>query len=222
MPHRLPIFPLSVVLFPGTPLPLHIFEPRYRRMLADCLAGDRRFGIVPPGTARELPEPGTVGCTAEVRVNQELPDGRSNIIVLGGDRFVLVRAQDDAAPYHVGLVEPFQDDPATAPAAESVARLRELFAGYHALLRQLHDIDPDDAGLPADPAALSFHVSAAIEADPGVKQRLLAERSITRRVEGLLLLLPILTASVEAALKVHRRSHTNGRGGARPDIVLES
>ena len=43
MPFRLPIFPLSVVLFPGTPLPLHIFEPRYRRMLSDCLGGDRRF-----------------------------------------------------------------------------------------------------------------------------------------------------------------------------------
>ena len=47
MPFRLPLFPLSVVLFPGNPLPLHIFEPRYRRMLADCLAADRRFGITP-------------------------------------------------------------------------------------------------------------------------------------------------------------------------------
>ena len=81
MPFRLPIFPLSVVLFPGTPLPLHIFEPRYRKMLADCLAGDRRFGITPAGKDDVMPEPGTVGCIAEVRVNQELPDGRSNVIV---------------------------------------------------------------------------------------------------------------------------------------------
>ena len=57
MPLRLPIFPLGVVLFPGTPLPLHIFEPRYRRMLADCLAGDRRFGITPTGATHELPDP---------------------------------------------------------------------------------------------------------------------------------------------------------------------
>ena len=111
---RIPIFPLSVVLFPGTPLPLHIFEPRYRQMLADCLAGDRRFGITPAGAAREAPDPGMVGCTAEVRVNQELPDGRSNIVVLGGDRFVVTELLDEPLPYHVASVEPFDDDPTTA------------------------------------------------------------------------------------------------------------
>jgi Lon protease-like protein len=221
MPHRLPIFPLSVVLFPGTPLPLHIFEPRYRRMLADCLAGDRKFGITPAGAAEEMPAPGTVGCTAEVRVNQELPDGRSNIIVLGGDRFVVARAMTEDVPYHVALVQPFQDEPGTDPPAESVRRLHELFAGYSALLRQLNDVEPGAPDLPDDSQGLSFHVSAAIEADPGVKQRLLAERSTARRVEALLMLGPILTASVESALRVHRRAHSNGRGGARPDIAVE-
>ncbi|MFL5516274.1 MAG: LON peptidase substrate-binding domain-containing protein [Gemmatimonadales bacterium] len=223
MPLRLPIFPLGVVLFPGTPLPLHIFEPRYRRMLADCLAGDRRFGITPAGTTTELPERGTVGCVAVVRVNQELPDGRSNIIVLGGERFVLERAvDDDPAPYHVALVEPFEDDPGSDPPPASVDHLRELFAAYHLLLRQLQDAEPDDPELPDDAVGLSFHVSATVEADLGVRQRLLAERSTARRVEALLMLLPILTARVEAALKVHRRGHTNGRGGTRPDILLGS
>jgi Lon protease-like protein len=222
MPHRLPIFPLGVVLFPGTPLPLHIFEPRYRRMLADCLAGDRRFGITPTGAGGELPEPGTVGCTAVVRVNQEMADGRSNIIVLGGERFVLGRAVDDPAPYHVAMVQPFDDEPGSDPPTDSDARLRQVFAAYHVLLRQLHDTEPDDPDLPADAVGLSFHVSAAVEADPGVKQRLLAERSTARRVEALLMLVPILTATAESALKVHRRAHTNGRGGARPDIALET
>ena len=222
MPLRLPIFPLGVVLFPGTPLPLHIFEPRYRRMLADCLAGDRRFGITPTGATDELPEPGTVGCVAVVRVNQELPDGRSNLIVLGGERFVLARAVEDPAPYHVALVQPFEDDPGTEPPTESVDRLRELFNAYHLLLRQLQDTEPDDPELPNDPLGLSFNVAAAVDADPGVKQRLLAERSTARRVEALVMLLPILTARVESALKVHRRGHTNGRGGTRPDIQLGS
>jgi len=222
MPHRLPIFPLGVVLFPGTPLPLHIFEPRYRRMLADCLAGDRRFGITPTGAAREMPEPGTVGCTAVVRVNQALADGRSNVIVLGAERFVLGPALDDPAPYHVAMVQPFEDDAGSEPPTDSDERLRRLFAAYHLLLRQLHDTEPDDPDLPADPMGLSFHVSAAVEADPGVKQRLLAERSTARRVEALLMLVPILTAAVESALKVHRRAHSNGRGGARPDIALET
>ncbi len=222
MPLRLPIFPLDVVLFPGTPLPLHIFEPRYRRMLADCLASDRRFGITPTGATSELPEPGAVGCIAVVRINQELPDGRSNIVVLGGERFVLARAVDDPAPYHVALVQPFEDDPGSDPPPDAVDRLRELFNAYHLLLRQLQDAEPDDPELPADPLGVSFTVAAAVEADPGVKQRLLAERSTARRVEALVMLLPILTARVESALKVHRRGHTNGRGGTRPDILLGS
>jgi Lon protease-like protein len=222
MPFRLPIFPLGVVLFPGTPLPLHIFEPRYRRMLADSLAGDRRFGITPAGTTTDLPEPGTVGCVALVRVNQELPDGRSNIIVLGAERFVLQRAVADPAPYHVALVETFEDDPGSDPPSAGVDHLRELFTAYHLLMRQLQDAEPDDPELPDDAVGLSFQVAATVEADLGVKQRLLAERSTARRVEALLMLLPILTARVESALKVHRRGHTNGRGGTRPDILLGS
>ncbi len=221
MPLRLPIFPLAVVLFPGTPLPLHIFEPRYRRMLADCLGGDRRFGITPPGRDEAMPEPGTVGCTAEVRVNQELPDGRSNIVVVGGERFVLTRRMDDDAPYFVALVQTFDDEPGSDPPGETAGRLREAFTGYYALLRQLNDVEPEDPNLPDDSLALSFHVAAAIDCDPGVKQRLLIERNTARRVEALLMLVPILTATVESALRVHRRAHTNGRGGARPDVVTE-
>ncbi len=222
MPVRLPIFPLGVVLFPGTPLPLHIFEPRYRRMLADCLETDRRFGITPAGRDDALPDAGTVGCIGEVRVNQELPDGRSNIIVVGVERFVLTRAMDDPAPYFVALVQPFDDEPGTDPPDESAAQLRELFAGYYTLLRQLNDADPEAPTLPDDALGLSFHVSAAIDADPGVKQRLLTERSTARRVDALLTLVPILTATVETALRIHRRAHTNGRGGARPDVVAGS
>ena len=220
-PVRLPLFPLAVVLFPGTPLPLHIFEPRYRRLLADCLAADRKFGITPPGAERERPEPGTVGCIAEVRVNQELPDGRSNIVVLGGSRFVVRRELGESLPYYVAAVELFDDDAGSAPPHEALVRLGELFARYHALLRQLHDLEPEDVSLPEDPAALSFHVSAGVECDPGVKQRLLGERSTARRVDALLLLIPVLTSAVESGLRIHRRAHSNGRGGTPPDLLAD-
>ena len=222
MPFRLPIFPISVVLFPGTPLPLHIFEPRYRRMLADCLAGERRFGITPMGTDDRMPDSGTVGCIAEIRVNQELPDGRSNIIVFGGERFVLTSPVAGDAPYHVAMVQTFEDEPGSEPQDDSPVRLRQLFTGYYALLRQLNDVEPEDPSLPDEALALSFHVAAALDCDPGVKQRLLVERSTARRVQALLMLIPILTAGVESALRVHRRAHTNGRGGARPDVITET
>lgn len=221
MPSRLPIFPLSAVLFPGTPLPLHIFEPRYKRMLADCLASDRRFGITPVRGTREIPGPGSVGCVAEVRVNQELPDGRSNIVVLGGTRFVLSRLLDESLPYLVALVQPFDDEPGTEPSPEETAAVRELFTRYLAGLRQLNDAEPEEPALPDDPLSLSFQVSGAIECDAGVKQRLLSERSTARRVEALILLLPVLTSAVEAGLLVHRRAHTNGKGSSTPDIIPE-
>lgn len=221
MPSRLPLFPLSVVLFPGTPLPLHIFEPRYKRMLADCLAADRRFGITPVPGAHEIPGPGTVGCIAEVRVNQELPDGRSNIVVLGGSRFVLSRLLDESRPYLVALIQTFEDEPDSQPPAEDIASLSTLFIRYFGLLRQLNDAESEEPALPEEPLTLSFQVAGALECDPGVKQRLLAERSTARRVKALLLLLPVLTSALETALKVHQRAHTNGKGGSAPEIVAD-
>jgi len=219
MAFRLPIFPLAVVLFPGTPLPLHIFEPRYRKMLADCLAGDRRFGITPTADGEGAPEPGAIGCIAEVRVNQELPDGRSNVVVLGGSRFVLRGRVDADELYYVAMVDPFDENEGTEPSDESAARLREMFLRYHGLLRQLNDVEPAELTLPDTAVNLSFHVSAGVECDLGVKQRLLSERSTTRRIEALLLLLPILTSGVESALRVHRRAHSNGLGHTQPDLL---
>lgn len=219
MPSRLPIFPLKAVLFPGTPLPLHIYEPRYKRMLADCLAADRRFGITPLSEERGRPAPGTVGCVAEVRVNQELPDGRSNVVVLGSSRFTLSRLLEEPLPYPVGLVQTFDDDTGTEPSPEDISALRELFTGYYAGLRQLNDTETEEPNLAPDALTLSFQVAGAVECDPGIKQRLLAERSTARRVNALVQLLPLLTSAVESALKVHRRAHTNGKGGSAPDIV---
>lgn len=219
MPFRLPIFPLSVVLFPGTPLPLHIFEPRYRRMLADCLAADRRFGITPAPETAETPSPGAIGCVAEVRVNQELPDGRSTIVVVGGSRFVLARLLDESLPYLVASVEAFEDEPGTEPSPEDIESVRQLFARYFAALRELNDTMPEALTFPDDPTSLSFQVAGGLECDLGVKQRFLAERSTARRIKALILLLPVLTSAVESGIKVHQRAHGNGKGGVVPDML---
>src|ERR687897_334479 len=89
---ELPVFPLSVVLFPGVPLPLHIFEPRYRQMLSDIRTGNNLFGVsyFDSSTAEvENPPVGHVGCVAEVTESQALPDGRSNILTIGVIRYRL-------------------------------------------------------------------------------------------------------------------------------------
>jgi Lon protease-like protein len=222
MPFRLPLFPLSVVLFPGNPLPLHIFEPRYRRMLADCLAADRRFGITPASENADPPGPGAIGCVAEVRLNQELPDGRSNIVVVGGTRFVVSRMLEESLPYLVAMVQGFDDDESSQPTSEELAALRELSSIYLSGLRELNDEPPEEPTLPDDAADLSFHLAGRIECDLGVKQRLLAERSTASRVKALMMLLPVLNSTVEKGIKVHRRAHTNGKGGAIPDVSTSS
>ena len=87
---ELPIFPLPLVLFPGVPLPLHIFEERYRRMLADVRASNNLFGLsyfTPDAAGEERPPEGHVGCATEVVEVQPLPDGRSNILTLGVVRY---------------------------------------------------------------------------------------------------------------------------------------
>jgi Lon protease-like protein len=222
MPFRLPIFPLSVALFPGNPLPLHIFEPRYRRMLADCLSGDRRFGITPLPENSDPPGPGAVGCVAEVRVNQELPDGRSNIVVVGGPRFWVSHLLEAPEPYLVAMVQTFEDETGTQPSTEDIESLRGLALQYLAGLRELNDETPDELVLPEDALTLSFHIAGAIACDLGIKQRLLAERSTARRVRALLLLLPVLTTAIENGITVHRQAHSNGKGGMMPDPLAGS
>jgi Lon protease-like protein len=89
----IPLFPLDVVLFPGTPLPLHIFEPRYKEMIAECRAQDRAFGVV-----RALEQGlADVGCTAEiVTVVKEYPDGRLDLVAEGRQRFEIVASTRSA------------------------------------------------------------------------------------------------------------------------------
>jgi Lon protease-like protein len=110
-----------------------------------------------------------------VRVNQELPDGRSNIVVLGGSRFVLSRILDESLPYTVALVQTFDDDANSSPSPEEVATLRKLFTSYIAGLRELSDTEPEEPTLSDEPLSLSFQVAGAVECDPGIKHRLLAE-----------------------------------------------
>ncbi len=219
MTFRLPIFPLGVVLFPGALLPLHIFEPRYRRMLADCIEGDERFGLALPGIAHEAPALGAVGCIATIRGAQSLPDGKSNIIVQGATRFLVTRYLEDPAPYLVAMVEAFEDREDSTPTSEKCAALAESFAHYFPAMRELNDLEPDNRALPTDPAALSFHVAAALDTGAPEKQALLEIRSTAERIDLLLRMLPPLSSAVDAGLRTRKKAHTNGKGHHRPDLA---
>ncbi len=211
MVHRLPLFPLDVVLFPGTPLPLHIFEPRYRTMLADCLEGDERFGILPVSSEGSTPPPGSVGFTARIHASQLMADGRSNIVVVGESRFALEEyLVDDGVPYAVGSVEDFDDHDAGLVSPDGVNELRKLSREYLEALHALNDSPGTDTEFPEDAQALSFLVSAAIQVDTGIKQRLLSLRSTGERVRLLLRLMPPLVSDLVGRAGIHERARTNG------------
>jgi len=109
---RLPLFPLPVVLFPGAVTPLHIFEPRYRQMVARCIEYDRRFGLLYHDPDRLGPferTPGRVGTVAEIGEFRILPDGRSLLLATGIERFRIVDGIESDTKYHEALVEPLVD-----------------------------------------------------------------------------------------------------------------
>jgi ATP-dependent Lon protease len=212
---RLPLFPLPLVLFPGAPLPLHIFEPRYRIMLADCLEGDREFGIAfrPDGVAeRDLPT-GHVGCVARVESTELLPDGRSNVIVRGTDRFALDRYLESTRPYYVAEASSYDDaEEPPVTLAPGASRVRELFARVGTAARTLQD-DPDALPLlPDDPSLLAFAVAALIDLDAPTRQRLLTSRSPSARLRDIELLLSPAVDSLERRATVHVRAKSNGHG----------
>ena len=221
MPLRLPLFPLNLVLFPGTPLPLHIFEPRYRQMLADCLAADERFGILIPGADGQPPAAGAIGCVAHIRATQALADGRSNIVVVGESRFELLGIADERHPYLVGMVEPFRDDPAEAAEAELVSELKEVFGRYFGAIRVLSDAEGPDLEWDESAEAFSLQVAAAVESELEFKERMLALRSTRVRVRLLLALLRPMADDAMSRAVVHLRARSNGKGGHHPEILTE-
>jgi len=214
MPRELAIFPLPLVLFPGASQPLHIFEPRYRQLLADCLDGDRRFGIAYASPDKPSDSaPGDVGCVAHILTTQALPDGRSDILTTGEQRFVLLEWLPTDRPYRMARVEEFADEPADAGETEGLAQeVRRDF------LRVMEALEQEPPELPVDPEALSFRVAATLELEPPGKLALLAIRSTTVRLRRLAALLQPLAADAERRAAIRHRARSNGKCGAHPQI----
>ncbi len=165
------------------PLPLHIFEERYKAMIADCIRDGRPFGVVliAEGTAEGGPPatPHAIGCTAEIAQVQPLEEGRMLIVTIGRERFRIVRLVR-SEPYLVGMVEPAPLlDEDEEQLAESAARLEPLVSDYLDKLARLgHVENRPDASLD-DPATLAYLGAALIQLPPEQKQALLALDRLT-------------------------------------------
>ena len=174
---EMPLFPLNVVLFPHMPLPLHIFEERYKEMVNRCLAESIPFGVVlitegaaeGPGTAATR----AVGCAARISHVERLADGRMNILVVGDRRFRLLDTHE-ARAYRTGITAPLDDAPADAarvvPLADDVQKLlRDFLTRSLAIAGQ----QADDVDLPDEPEQLSFMAACVLPLDNDEKQVLL-------------------------------------------------
>jgi Lon protease-like protein len=197
---KIPLFPLDVVLFPGAPLPLHIFEQRYREMVAECVAGNAVFGVVraqPDGLA-------VIGCTAQVvRVLHSYPDGRSDILTQGIDRFEIEKLDDSRSflQAEVGLL-PDAGESATRSSREECVALH--FEALH--LMGISDI-PIHLNLDAPVAYL---LAATVPADLNVQHALLAMRSDAERTETLLTYYRAILPQLRSGAKISERASTNG------------
>jgi len=172
----LALFPLKVVAFPGALLPLHIFEPRYRQLVADRLEDDSPFGIV-FGTDDDYAE---IGCAVDIQgILQKLPDGKMNIITRGRRRFRTIKPHESSAPYAVVRAAWFDDDPEEVP-AELVGRAHELFRRAAQAKEWGINLAVD---VETDPAMLSWLIGGAMHLTNEARQELLELPSARKRLE---------------------------------------
>ena len=195
----IPLFPLDVVLFPGTPLPLHIFEPRYKEMIGECLAEHLTFGVV-RAAEQGLAE---VGCTAEIiTVVKEYSDGRLDLVTEGRKRFEVVRVNEERS-FLRGEVIMIDDEPGT-PAQEDTSRVVQLHSELLALAGATQDLSG------ADPAVLSFYLAGTLPLDLDFKQKLLSLRSEPERLTLLISYFETIIPNLRRAASARQKAGGNG------------
>ena len=198
----LPLFPLEIVLFPGTQVPLHIFEERYRLMIGEAVDRHSEFGVILQ-TGGKL---ASMGCTAMVeRVTRRYDDGRFDVEARGRQRFTTV-SLDERLPYLQARVEYFQD---TSQAPADPERLQQALdlSNQVAGMLQLEPLKADTS-VPQP----SFHLAHALPLELSFKQSLLARKSEAERLSDLTAYLPKIVERLELTERVRRQAGTNGRG----------
>lgn len=184
---RISIFPLSgAMLYPGMQLPLHIFEPRYRALISDALARDRRIGMIQPQQAAEGAPLYTIGCLGRIGEVEALDDGRFNIVLEGQARFRIVRELDVTTPFRqieAELLEEDEDAVLSPVERASFERESRRFADA-----QGYSVDWE-AVTRLDDLSLINGVSQIAPFDSAAKQALLEADDINARCELLVQLM---------------------------------
>jgi ATP-dependent Lon protease len=194
------LFPLGLVLLPTEQVPLHIFEPRYRELIGECLERGEPFGLVfadDDGVRR-------VGTLASVvEVTDRFDDGRLNIVVEGGERFRLVELTDGRS-FHTGTIEPL-DDVDDPPADEDVERALAVFRRLVELTGAEVEVPTEVTGQP------SFEIGSRFELAPELKLELLEESRERVRLVRLCEILEALATAVERQREIAELASRNGR-----------
>ncbi len=193
MSDLLPLFPLpNVVLFPNVFLPLHIFEPRYREMVADAIAGDRMIGMVLlrpgwEGKYEKMPPVFAIGCSGLITHVEALADGRYNIVLRGLER-VRILEEDQSRSYRRASVEALPDVPLQTDDKAVIRRYRERL---EAMLTRAGESKVGDPKIPAamGDEDLINALAQYLDLEPVEKQALLERHSLRSRAESLVELL---------------------------------
>jgi Lon protease-like protein len=208
----LPLFPLDLVLFPGASLPLHIFEPRYREMISECLVRKKSFGVV------RAKEEGVaeIGCTAEIiTVAKKYPDGRMDIVTEGRERFEVMQVSQERSFLQAEVLY-LRDEPGQA-SPEEIARAVEL---QQQILRLAASEANSETGSEArsDPARraesdasrLSFDLVGPLPLDLDFKQTLLGMKSETERIQGVISYFEAILPNLRRKVQVRQKAGGNG------------
>lgn len=219
----IPIFPLPLVLLPNEMLPLHIFEPRYRQMLEDVKSAGNLFGVTFFDAEEGFdskPEIGTVGCVAEIRETQMMPEGKFNILTIGLIRYRLLEYVDIGTPYLAAEVAFFEDEPADR--AEITPLADEVFLLFERIAKAAFRLSGNRGRFPdvprAEPEQLSFLVTAAFNLDNELKYHLLEMASTSERLDKLRGILLQAVDQMEESAEIFKTAQTNGHSKKELDI----
>jgi Lon protease-like protein len=196
----LPLFPLDAVLLPGAPLPLHVFEPRYKEMIGECLERKQPFGVL---RAKDG-EVAEIGCTAEIlNVVKKYDDGRMDIITEGRLRFEVMQL-NPVRSFLQAEVFYLRDDPGAAT-GQQISRAVEL----HGEIMKLAGSEPESVS-DANDHELSFHLAGSLPLDLDFKQTLLGMKSEPERLQAVITFFENILPNVRRTLHVRRKAGGNG------------